>query len=189
MPARAGLDTEAVVRAAARMADEQGLEAVTLGALAARLGIRAPSLYNHVAGLGGLRDSLAVLALRELGERVTRAAIGKSADEAILAIGHAYRAFAREHPGLFPLVARAPTIGNPVWEEAGRRVVETVLAVLAAYHLSEEEALHAVRALRSLLHGFAALEAAGGFGLPLDQDASLDYGLRLFARGLRAGRG
>jgi len=186
MTTRTALDSEAVVSAAADLADEQGLEAVTLGALAARLGIRPPSLYHHVAGLAGLRDSLALLGTRRLGDRLARAAIGKSADDAVMAIGHAYRAFALERPGLFAAAVRAPRLDNPAWLDASRAAVETVLAVLDAYDLTADEALHAVRGLRSLVHGFAVIESGGGFGLPLDLDISFDYLLRLFTLGLRS---
>ena len=186
MPVRTPLDREAVVRAAADLADEQGLEAVTLGAVATRLGIRPPSLYNHVAGLSGLRDSLALLATRQLGTCLARVAVGKAADDAVLALGRAYRAYAHEHPGLVAAMMRAPRPDDTVWLDASRSVVDTVLAVLDAYDLGEEEALHAVRGLRSLVHGFAVLERAGGFGLPLDLDVSFEYLLRLFTHGLRA---
>jgi AcrR family transcriptional regulator len=47
------LSREVVVEGAASLADEKGLEAVTLTALASELGIRTPSLYNHVDGLEG----------------------------------------------------------------------------------------------------------------------------------------
>ena len=52
---RAGLDAEAVVAAAAALADEDGLAELTLARLAAALGIRTPSLYAHVDSLGDLR--------------------------------------------------------------------------------------------------------------------------------------
>ena len=44
-------------------------------------------------------------------------------------------------------------------------MLETVLAVLASYSLSGQEAVHAARGLRSIAHGFATLEVAGGFGI------------------------
>ena len=50
----AGLDPERVVDAAAAIADAEGLDAVTLARVAGGLGVRAPSLYNHVDGRGGL---------------------------------------------------------------------------------------------------------------------------------------
>ncbi len=57
-------------------------------------------------------------------------------------------------------------------------------AVLESYGLRGDEATHAIRGLRSLLHGFVSLEAAGGFGLPLDLDESFTRLVRVFAAGL-----
>lgn len=74
MSPRVGLNRASVVGAAAALADEAGLEGVTLGRLAGRLGVRTPSLYNHVDGLEGLRRELALLGTRELGERLGRSA-------------------------------------------------------------------------------------------------------------------
>ena len=64
-----------------------------------------------------------------------------------------------------------------------------MLAVLASYELSGEEAVHAARGLRSVAHGFATLEVAGGFGMPLDLDESFRRLLRAFTAGLRQGSG
>ena len=61
MPPKAGLDHATVVQAAATLADTAGIGQLTLANLAERLGVRTPSLYNHVAGLPGLRRDLAVL--------------------------------------------------------------------------------------------------------------------------------
>ena len=47
-----------------------------------------------------------------------------------------------------------------------------VLDILAGYDLRGDDAIDAARALRSMLHGFITLEAAGGFGLPVDIDRS-----------------
>lgn len=172
MALRAGLDRATVVRAAAELADEEGLDALTLGSLARRLGVRTPSLYNHVAGLPGLRRDLALLGIRELGRRLGRAAIGTSGDAAISALAMAYRDFARERPGLYTAALHAPDPADRELGTAAQEVVEIILAVLAPYGLHDDAAIHAVRALRSLAHGFVSLEAAGGFGIPLDLDES-----------------
>ena len=60
-----------------------------------------------------------------------------------------------------------------------------MLAVLASYGLSGAEAVHAARGLRSVAHGFATLEVAGGFGISLDPEESFVRLLRAFAAGLR----
>jgi AcrR family transcriptional regulator len=190
VPPRARLDREAVVEAAAELVDEEGLEALSLSALASRLRIRTPSLYNHVAGLRGLRRELALLGLRELGRRIGRAAIGKTKDEATFAIARAYREFVRERPGLYTATVRSSRLTypeDPAFQAVERETMETVLAVLASYGLSGDEALHAARGFRSTVHGFATLEAVGGFGIPLDLDESFERLLRTFVAGLRDG--
>ncbi|MDP9374547.1 MAG: WHG domain-containing protein [Chloroflexota bacterium] len=185
MSPRTGLDRERVIREAATLADEAGLEHLSLARLAERLAVRVPSLYNHVAGLRGLRRELALLSTRELANRLSRAAIGKAGDVALVAIADAYRAFARERPGLYAAQLRAPDPRDPELIRAADEVVAIALAVLAPYGLRDDDALHAVRGLRSIVHGFVTLEGAGGFGLPLDLDESFRRLVAAFVRGLR----
>jgi hypothetical protein len=45
-----------------------------------------------------------------------------------------------------------------------------VFAALRGYGLTDSETVHAARCLRTVAHGFASLEANGGFGLPEDLD-------------------
>lgn len=60
-----------------------------------------------------------------------------------------------------------------------------VLDALSGYGLRGDDALHAVRGLRSVIHGFAALESAGGFGLALDPDESFRRLVTAFVDGLK----
>ena len=83
MSHRAGLDQASVVEAAVKLIDEEGIEQLSLGRLAERLGVRTPSLYNHIAGLPGLKHDLALYCLRDVLNRLLRATIGKSRAEAI----------------------------------------------------------------------------------------------------------
>ena len=80
----------AIVEAAGGLADDGGLEALSLVDLAERLGIRKPSLYNRVAGIGDLRRELALVGLRELGRSLSRAAAGKAGAEGLFALAYAY---------------------------------------------------------------------------------------------------
>jgi AcrR family transcriptional regulator len=181
-----GIDHAQVVAAAADLADAQGLDALTLAQVAARLGVRLPSLYNHVDGMAGVRRALALLAVRELAERLTSATIGRSEDQAVLALAQAYRAYVCAHPGRYAASVRAPSGEDRDLIEASTRVVSIVLAVLAPYGLSDDDAIHAVRGLRSITHGFATIESAGGFGLALDRDESFRQLVSAYIRGLRA---
>jgi AcrR family transcriptional regulator len=181
---RAGLDREAVLEAAVLLSDKEGLEGVTISRLAEVLGVRGPSLYNHVHGLEELRRELALRGLRELTTRITRAAVGLSREEAIHAIAAAYRQFAREHAGLYVASLQVPQVEDGELLRAGEAVVEVVLAVLATYGLRGNDALHAVRGLRAVVHGFVSLEARGGFGLSLDLDESFTRLVDAFIMGL-----
>jgi AcrR family transcriptional regulator len=185
MSHRVGLDQATVVEAAAKLVDEEGIEQLTLGRLAERLGVRTPSLYNHVAGLPGLKRDLALYCLRDLLDRILRTTIGKSRAEAIFALANAYRAYARETPGRYALTLQAPDPSDQELQATAQQIVDVLRAVLAPYRLSEEEAIHAIRGLRSIVHGFSSLEAAGGFGMPVDLDASFHWLINLFIAGLR----
>ena len=181
---RAGLDTDRVVAAAARIADERGLEAVSLAALASELGVRPPSLYAHVDGLEDLRRRVALRAVRELTAVLQQAAAGRANGDALRAVAQAYRGYALEHPGAYAALQRAPLPDDAEGLEAAKQVVDIVLAVLRGYGIEGDDALHATRAVRSALHGFVAVEAAGGFGLPLDVDESFDRLVTLLDEGL-----
>ena len=185
MPRR-GLTRAAVVETAARVADRDGYDALTLGAVAAEAGVRPPSLYNHVDGLAGLRRELALAGLAELGERLRDAAVGRAGADALLALAAAYRAYARDHPGVYGALQRAPGPGDDEVAAAGARLLEPVFAVLRGYGLEGHAAIHAARALRSAMHGFVELERVGGFGIDLDLDESYRFLMGSVAAGLRA---
>lgn len=187
MSPRAGLDTQAVVEAAAEMADADGLENLSISRLAKSLDVKPPSLYNHVSGLAGLQRRLGLYGLNMMYAQLTRAVLGKSGPQAVRALAEAYRAFIREHPGLYAATVRSPYLAAEIdqqLEQASRELVGLALAVLNAYNLEQQAALHAVRGLRSLVHGFATLENAGGFGLELDLEASFQYLVDLYLQGL-----
>src|SRR5205085_11165629 len=129
MSHRMGLDQASVVEAAARLVDEEGLEQLSLGRLAERLGVRTPSLYNHVAGLTGLKHDLAIYCARELLDRLRSATIGKSRTEAIVAFADAYRAYGRETPGRYALTLQAPGPDNQALQAIAQQILEVARAV------------------------------------------------------------
>jgi AcrR family transcriptional regulator len=187
MSRRQGLDRDRVVAAAAAIADAEGLEAVTLARVAAALGVRSPSLYNHVDGLDGLRRGIALLALRELGDALRDAATGRAGADALVALADAYRLYALAHPGRYALIQVPQRAGDEEALAAAGTVVGAVVGALRAYALTDDDAIHATRAFRAAIHGFVALEDGGGFGLPLDVDESFRRMVAALAEGLAAG--
>jgi AcrR family transcriptional regulator len=182
---RAGLTAQTVTDAAAELADAGGLEAVTVAALAARLGVRAPSLYAHVDGLEDLRARIAARGSEQLADRLQAAIAGRSGATALRALAAAYRDYAREHPGAYAALQRVTSLDGRA-AQAAERTVGVVLAVLAGYGLEGEQALHATRAIRAALHGFVLLEAQDGFGLPLDVNESFAVLVGMLDRALES---
>ena len=174
MVGRVGLTFDRVVLAAADLADEMGFENVTMSAVARCFGVSDASLYAHVDGVGALRVGVARLASGELGDRLAAALVDRVGKDALVAFALAYREFALRFPGRYMSLQGASS------SVAGREPVEHwrvgegeyVYAVLRAYGLVEPELTDAVRLLSSALHGFAALEAMGGFSDPRDVRAS-----------------
>lgn len=182
---RPGLTTKSVVDAAAAIANAEGLDAVTLAAVAAAVGVRAPSLYAHVGGLRDVRRRLGTRGAQDLAELLGGAAIGRARSDALTAAADAYRVYAREHPGTYAAAQRAADPDDAEAVEAATRVVDVVRAMLGGYGLEGEDAVHAIRAVRCALHGFVALEAVGGFGMPESVDESFARLVAMLDAGLR----
>jgi len=181
---RAGITPQAIFDAAANLANRAGLEAVTLAGLAATFGVKPPSLYKHVDGLDAVRRALAVRGIEEANRRIQRATIGKARAAALFPPPHAYWHFARDEPGLYAASLRAAAPGEKDVAQAGDALIGTVLAVLGGYGIKGDDALHATRGLRAIIHGFVSLDAAGGFKMKLDLKESFDRLLGAFARDL-----
>ena len=169
---RAGLNRAVIAAAAADLTDEMGWQDITLAAVAARFGVRQPSLYKHVAGLAELRRDVSVLAGQELHAELTHAAVGRSGADALHAMADAYRTYAKKHPGRYAASVIAPAPGDVEHEQVAGGILMTVEAVLGGYDLAGDDEIHAIRGLRALMHGFVSLEQAGGFALPQDLDES-----------------
>ena len=190
MATRNRLTKTAVVEAAAELINQEGASALSLNRLAEKLDIRTPSLYNHVDGLPGLQRELAVMNAGLLADRLRAAAIGKSGEELFMEVAQAFRRYVKEYPGLYLSTLRSSgrqelRDENLMREE--ERAVNVGLAVMASFGLRGEDAIHALRAFRSMVHGFATLEVAGGFGMPEDCDESFRRMVNSLAAGLQQG--
>lgn len=171
---RAGLSTQAVVEVALAIVDEDGLDALTLAAVAQRAGVAAPSLYKHVRSLDALLQQVSAVATTEIAETMSHAAAGRSGPDAVRAVAVAYRRYSLDRPGRYPATQRVPHPGDPAHLTAAESAVYTVFAVLHGYDITGDDAVDATRFVRSALHGFVSLEVNGGFGLPQDIDRSFD---------------
>ena len=184
---RSGLSRDDVVAAAAGLIDEIGYHNLTMGLLAQRLGIRTPSLYKHVDGLADLQHRIATLAITEWGNAVGDALQGRAGLDALTALLTATRAYVTAHPGRYTAtIGTEPTGPDDPLLAANARLVDSIAAVLRGYGVGDDRMTHALRTIRSTLHGFAALQAAHGFQWSGDPEETFRWMIRFIDHGLRA---
>lgn len=169
VPARRRLDVSVVLETAAEMVDGDGWRALTMTALAAKLGVRGPTLYSHVENLESLLSQVQTCALRELGLELQRAAMGRSGPDGIRALGAVLRDFATRHPGRYELAMTEP-IDQPAMVEAGLDAGAALTAMIRSFGVDTVQ-YELMFTCLSTLHGVLVLDRAGLFrGVRLDMD-------------------
>ncbi|WP_404352401.1 TetR/AcrR family transcriptional regulator C-terminal domain-containing protein [Phycicoccus jejuensis] len=159
---RRPLDRAVVVEEAIAMIDAEGLEALTMRSLGARLGVEAMALYRHVNGREDLLEAIVDSLVDSIA--VDPGDLFEPADgwQAFLQwMAHSVRSLAVAHPAVFPLVATrhpaAPWLRPPL---RSLRVVEGFLDGLTRRGFTDGQAVEAYRVFTSFLLGHLLLEVA-----------------------------
>lgn len=168
------LNSTSIVAVALELLEANGLDAVTGASIAEQLGVTQPALYRHVDGMDDVWRGLGLVGRQRLAAALTDAAVGRSGPDAVAAVAHAWRDFARRNAALYAATDRYPCAGDAELEAAVDDVVAVLAMTLRAYRLDDEAAADAARLMRSFLHGFVHLELGDGHPLPTETDASFE---------------
>lgn len=161
--ARKGLNKDLVVARAAELAEQVGFSNLNLLELAAMLKIKPASLYNHIDNLEELKEQVGLLATTRLQAYLAAVIVGKHRSEAVMALANAYRVFVQQHLELYRAYLALHFMKSQGPEKILQSIVEDLFLVLSDYELTETQAIHWERVLRSTLHGFVVFESAGYF--------------------------
>jgi AcrR family transcriptional regulator len=194
MPARPRTSREAIVAAASALLEADGIEAVTMSAVAERVGVRGPSLYKHVDGWGALIRAVASQVTADLSEAIEGATASRREPRAgIRAAAVAYRRFVHAHPNGYGLLFAHLA---PDWLPPSDAIAAVGRPLVGAMEklVGPDRALEAARTLAAWAHGFVSMELAGAFRLGGDVDAAFAYGIEAVLAGVsgaseRVGRG
>ena len=159
---RASLNPSTIAENAAALADEAGLDAVTMSAVARRLGVQTPSLYAHVRDHSALLDGITVLALAGLADRIAEATAGRAGRDALAGFASAHRTYSQRSPGHWQALQRRAGAAAVSSVDA-KHLVSLTDSVLVAYELPAAERVHAIRFIGSTINGFLTLEKVGNF--------------------------
>lgn len=183
-----GVTKEMIVSEAIACIEDSGQPAVSLHELARRLGIKTPSLYNHIRNTRELQYEVMHYAIDQFVANQKEATEGKQTDEAVRAFAHAYYAFATEHRGLYRLIMSMPSEKDERAKEMALPLLDTVVNILSGYGLEENAVAHWQRVFRAILHGFISQEDLGYFYYydAVDLSQSRSIAVDCFLSGLHA---
>lgn len=179
------LSRETIVNAALTFLDRDGWDALTINALAAQLGTKGPSLYNHVDSLEDLRRTVRMRVIDDIISMLNTVAVGRTREDAVVVMASAYRSYAHHHPGRYTAFTRMPFGGDdPEYSTATKAAAGPVIEVLASFGLEGEDAFYAALEFWSALHGFVLLEMTGVMD-DIDTDAVFTDMLLRLASGMK----
>lgn len=156
----------AVIEAASAIADEKGLDHVSLKAVAERLGIRTPSLYNHIESLEDLLRGVAHNGMRSMNRNMAQAAIGKSGEAAIRAVALEYLRFLVEHCGVYETIQWATWHGNGETAKLFSDYTELLQRLILSCGFGAEHTAGILNLLAGFLHGYTTLQLRYAFSDP-----------------------
>jgi AcrR family transcriptional regulator len=159
---------EQILAAARELLEEEGPDALSMRRVAARLGIKAPSLYKHFASKEDLTAGLIAEAFEEWGVRFADAM--RDTADPMASIAYAYRTYAREHPHLYRLMTERPLDRTPLVQRA-----EDQARAPAEAAAGGDPDL--ARAVWGFAHGMTILELNRRFSPGADIDAAWERGL------------
>lgn len=160
---RKGLSMDEILAAATALVEEKGLENFSLRELAARLGIKPASLYNHVANVEEITTAVGHIALNTLYERLHAVPSDLDRKQRLLRMADAYRAYALQNQELYRAIVRMPSYEDELLKEKAHSIMQELYHALDGFSLSHHEKVHFGRAYRSAMHGFVSLEMNGYF--------------------------
>lgn len=147
-----------IVKTASSIADKEGLNKVTLKRVAEELGIRSPSLYNHISSLDDLWREMAHHGMKSMTCGMKEAVIGKFGGAAIKIMGRSYLSYMILHPGIYEAIQWAVWHGNQETAERFNEYEEFLRKLVLSLELKNGETDEIVKLLEGVLHGYSTMQ-------------------------------
>lgn len=182
---RKGLSMDEIVAAATALVEEKGLDSFSLRELAARLGIKPASLYNHVKSVEEITTAVGHIALNALYEQLHAVPSDLNRKQRLLHMADAYRAYALQNQELYKAIVRMPSYEDEPLKEEAHSIIQELYGALDGFSLNYAEKVHFGRAYRSSMHGFVSLEMNGYFQGAPDAEESYHFLMQQILTALR----
>ena len=182
-PAPARTSTDAIVAAARRILEADGLSAVTMGSVAEAVGVRGPSLYKRVPDRAALLRAVADAVVADLSRTMSRATSSGEPAVDLRRVATEYRAFVRHNPNGYQLLFSALPAGATPDPDSLASLGEPIVRAMTGL-AGSAVALEGARTMVAWAHGFVSMELAGGFRLGGDLEAAYAFGIEAILAGV-----
>ena len=182
-PAPARTSVDAIVAAARRILEADGLAALTMRNVAEAVGVKGPSLYKRVPDREALLRAVADSVVDDLSRTMARASATDDPAADVRAAVLAYRAFVRRNPNGYRLLfTELPSGASPdpaILAAVGEPLVRAMAGIAG-----ESRSLEAARTVVAWAHGFVSMELAGAFRLGGDLESAYLFGIDSILNGV-----
>jgi AcrR family transcriptional regulator len=182
MAHRKFLSPEEILKTAMHLVEQGDAGGLSLRAVAAELGVKAPSLYRYFSDKEALEVALAEKILNVMLVEFRAASKTADSESRFRGVVDVYLRFARKR---FPLYAFVMQHNHPKRYASGAGKALWALMVDAASAVSAQpDDTAAAVAIWAFLHGYATLEHSGAFG-PSGPKGGLERGIEAFLSNFR----
>ena len=181
---RTGLSKEEIIEKAAALANEKGLSYLTVTTLSEYLGIRKPSLYNHVKTMDDLHYKLMIYGWKKVSEELVAGIDSGSPKDNLIDYGRAAYRFAMENPGVFEAMVWYNKYSDDSLLEATEGLYSFFFEQTDNLNIDREVANHLLRTYRAFIEGFIMLQIHNTFGNPISIDESFDISMNVLISGM-----
>ena len=180
------ISDELIIETSAILSNKIGLENLSLKMIAEELGIKSPSLYNHVSSLDEIKERLMIYGWKQMEERIIDSAVGVAGYEALKNMCYAFFNYATNNKGVFTAMLWYNKFENDKNDKATTRLFNLIFKVMKTLNISDNNIEHIIRTLRSFLEGFALLVNNNSFGNPISIKESFDLSLEIIMTGIKS---
>lgn len=181
--ARVGLDGKKVIEKAAELANQSGMSNVTMKTLAEYLGIKTPSLYNHVKSQDDLYEKIMIYGWQQISDRIMDSSKNLHGNDALRTFSREFFQYALENKGIFEAMMWYNKYSSPELEKATEKIYTVFFSITDELGIPLETANHLLRTYRAFLQGFASLVIHDSFGNPISIQESFEISLNVLLKG------
>lgn len=180
------ISEELIIETSAHIANEIGLDNLSLKIIAEELNIKPPSLYNHISGLDNIKEKLMIYGWKQIENKMIDSAVGVAGYEALKNMCYAFYDYATNNKGVFAAMLWYNKYETQENNNSTARLFELLFKVMRALDISEDNINHSIRTLRGFLEGFSLLVNNNAFGNPISIKESFDLSLEIIMNGIKS---